>query len=376
MDEAELAERVCHAVSVIAGSGLGPPPAQPLMIDDVVGGEILSWCATDRTEGLTAAALAAGFVARAGPDGNDGGWVTDLTAAFHQGLRQCLLAEETMVRAVHALTAAGLCHRVLKGVATAHLDYADPADRMFGDADVLIERAGLTAALDALRRAGFSRDEAPPRGWWERRFARAVVLTRPNGSELDLHVAIAGGYFGRRLDHGRLWATAGQSLVVGGTEMVSLGADDRLLHACLSAEVSKMSGIRALRDVAGLVLGGQADWRRTIANAQESGVDVVVARAIHRAWIELDLPDHPAHRWSEITPLDSSQVEAFDRFVPGDADSWAVEASGTLAALAWKYRPAFLLGVVAPSRANLQSRGMTRRGHCTKLFRTLAKGRR
>ena len=69
--------------------------------------------------------------------------------------------------------------RVLKGVALSELDYADPSQRVFADADLLIRRSDHGAALRALDAAGFRRVQPPVRGWWERRFGKAVELRAP-----------------------------------------------------------------------------------------------------------------------------------------------------------------------------------------------------
>ena len=83
--------------------------------------------------------------------------------------------------ALTALAEAGVDARVLKGVAIAHLDHADPDERVYGDADLLVERGEYRPALAALIGAGFRRARPPVRGWREHRFAKAVVLHAPSG---------------------------------------------------------------------------------------------------------------------------------------------------------------------------------------------------
>ena len=79
-----------------------------------------------------------------------------------------------------------------------------PVVRTSYDADVLVSRADLGAAVEALTVAGCCRVAPPIRPAWERRFARAVVLVSPDGVEIDLHAAVVDGYFGVTLDHDRL----------------------------------------------------------------------------------------------------------------------------------------------------------------------------
>ena len=273
------------------------------------------------------------------------------------GLRLSLVNEAAAVLAVRCLDGAGVPHRILKGVAIAHLDLVDPSDRLFADADLLVPHAQLGAALTALTSTGFTRTEPPVRVGWERRFARAVVLTAPDGGELDLHVSLAGGYYGVRLDHHQLWARPSQTFVLAGTTMHALNPDDRLLHACLHSELGKYSGERSLRDVERLVLSGQADWSRTVDNVGGTGIGVVIAAAIHRAWTRFELAPHPASAWADallIDPSGAADLAALRRFAPADDDGWIVEAKGTLKALRWPDRVAFVAGIVAPSRASLR----------------------
>ena len=94
-------------------------------------------------------------------------------------LRTCLLSEQTTALALAALGRACIEARVLKGVAIAHLDHDNPAERVFGDADLLIRRGDYHQALSVLAGAGFRRSKPPVRTRWEQRFAKAVVLHAP-----------------------------------------------------------------------------------------------------------------------------------------------------------------------------------------------------
>ena len=111
-----------------------------------------------RVQGLLWSAIEGGVVV------GDDGMVAAARESLLAALRTCLLAEETAALACSALFFAGVEVRVLKGVAIAHLDHADPAQRVFGDADLLVRRADYKAALAALAPAGFVRAE-PANRW-------------------------------------------------------------------------------------------------------------------------------------------------------------------------------------------------------------------
>lgn len=275
-------------------------------------------------------------------------------------LRTCLLSEETAVLALSALRRARVETRVLKGVAIAHLDHDNPAERVFGDADLLIKRRDYSVALRALSEAGFSRSRPPVRSWWEQRFAKAVVLYAPSGGELDLHLTITGGYFGEVIDHDRLWSTSSEPFGLGGVEARGLDGEGRLLHACCHAVLGGGSGLRVRRDVAQLVLISRTDWQTVVASAQRDGVDQVVAEAVRTTWADLDLnTGHEFAKWATGRAPDQIQRRAIASYQNEEAGGWGSEGRGTLAALGAADRVRFLAGLAFPSAASRRFRGRT-----------------
>ena len=116
-------------------------------------------------------------------------------------LAHALRVERLLLEATVALDAAGLEHRVLKGVALAHLAYPDPAWRVFGDLDLLVPGALLTEAVGCWSAAlGLSRVEAELRPGFDDRFGKEALLQAPGGPELDLHRTFAQGALGLTID--------------------------------------------------------------------------------------------------------------------------------------------------------------------------------
>ncbi len=284
--------------------------------------------------------------------------------AYLEALHVCLLAEETAVLALDALGSNGIDARALKGIAIAHLDHGDPAERNFGDADILIRRHDYQSALRALAHAGFRRAEPPVRGWWEHRFGKAVVFLSPSGAELDLHLAITGGYFGERIDYDELWRSSSESFQIGGQMVRGLDRESRFLHACCHTVLGGGSGLRAKRDVAQLLLISETDWPTAMALATRNGIDSVVAEAVRRTWSELHLnDDHPAAKWAAAHAADPVQQRALAGYVAAPAQGWAPEGLGMLAALSALDRARFLTGLGFPSRDSLRVRHRTRLQH-------------
>ncbi len=315
---------------------------------------MISLASQHKVQGLLWSAVADGTIA-----GSED-LIDQARHATVEALRTCLVSEQTAVLALSALGRAGVEARVLKGVAIAHLDHDNPAERVFGDADILIRRTDYHVALAALTGAGFRRSKPPVRTWWEQRFAKAVVLRAPSGGELDLHLTITGGYFGEKIDHGRLWSTSSEPFDLAGIEARGLDLEGRLLHACCHAVLGGGSGLRVRRDVAQLVLVSGADWQAAVAQAQHNGVDQVLADAVRTTWTDLQLdPDHEFAQWARKLPPDPVQQQAIASYQSESGDGWGPEGLGTLPALGPVDQVRFLTGLAVPSRARRRSRGRT-----------------
>ena len=239
-----------------------------LLLDE----DVIALADRHRVQGLLWTAVEDGVVV------GDEAQVNAARQAREAALHHCHTSQATAALTIDALRSADIQARVLKGIAIANLDHADPTERMFGDADLLIRRTDYAAALAALTSADFVRVQPAVRGWWEQRFGKAIVFRAPTGGELDLHLAITGGYFGARIDHDELWASTSEPFLLDGVQAHGLDRQGRLLHACCHAVLGGGSGFRALRDVAQLVLISDADWRSVVERSRRDGSDLVDRR--------------------------------------------------------------------------------------------------
>jgi hypothetical protein len=315
-----------------------------------------------RIEGLLVVALKSGVV-RASDE------VCDRAFAAHlDALERCLMVEESAVRAVVALDSHGIDHRVLKGVALAHLDYQDPAERIFADVDLLVRRADRRAALDALTADGFRRLEPPVREGWEQRFGKAVVLRAPERTLLDLHLSVTGGYFGTMIPHDRLWACSPEVFELAGHEMRALAVRHRFVQACCHTVLGGGSGLRAVRDVAELACSERLTPEMVMEECVEWGVDQVIADAIRIAWQTLGLdPSHSFHQWAATHADDPVQQRAVSGYVAAREAGWGPEGMTVLRALGPTDRARFITGLMWPSAESLRHRGRTRWAHLASL---------
>lgn len=204
-------------------------------------------------------------------------------------MSHCVRLEHHLVHVVRSLGEQGIQSAVLKGAASAHLDYPDPSWREFVDVDVLIDPSDRMAALDVLSREGWTQAYALPRGHED--YTHAVTLAR-NGVELDLHQRIGHRALGLRVPTAELLRQT-VPFVVAESTFFALGDIDRLIHAALHmvssrgvnrhlssvADVLVGAGLR--REVASEVLGRAERWRvrplieRAVLSAHEiAGVEV------------------------------------------------------------------------------------------------------
>jgi hypothetical protein len=174
----------------------------------------------------------------------------DELAALH--LSWCAISldlERDLLEVVSELEAASVEVLVLKGAAHAHLLYPDPAQRCFGDNDVLVDGRDVARAIEALARLGYRRTVPALRPGFDRRYGKGATLHRADGRELDLHRTLLFGTYGLLVDPTGLFARADR-FRLGGRSMAALGAEDRLLHVCLhSALGDPEPRLASLRDV-------------------------------------------------------------------------------------------------------------------------------
>lgn len=113
---------------------------------------------------------------------------TPARAAFVDRLRTVLATQlhiEAAARTAGALlTDAGIDFRVLKGLASAHLDYPGPHYRQTGDVDLLVRSGTVQAVVDLLASIDARPLPDTSRSPWT---TKGLTLRRDPGIELDLH---------------------------------------------------------------------------------------------------------------------------------------------------------------------------------------------
>jgi len=244
-------------------------------------------------------------------------------------LCHCLELESALLDVVGALDQEGIDCRVLKGSATAHLDYVDPAQRTFVDVDLLVRGEDFDRATMLMLSRGYSRLVAEVRPGFDRRFGKGCTLSSTAGYELDLHRTFVTGPFGLTVRLDDLWTDATPWVLAGGRQLHALGREQRLLHACYHAVLGdRTPRIVPQRDIASLILSDDLDEVRVRELAHGWRAEYVVARAINMTWNTLALADDTAlTAWARRYQPDARSEHAFATYYAKHANyaarSWA-----------------------------------------------------
>jgi hypothetical protein len=249
-----------------------------------------------------------------------------------QRLAASLLLEDLLLQTVELFVLAGIPYRILKGPAVAHLDYPDPALRVFGDLDVLVPGAFFDDAVAALRAAGCERRYPEPRPGFDREFGKGVCLVTRDGLEIDLHRTFTMGPFGARLALDELWRNRA-SYTLAGVAIDTLPAEERLLHAAYHTVLGdRRPRLAPMRDVAQIALTRVLDWKRLRSLMRASGGEAVVARAVRTTWHALELADVLAiSAWAHDHTEDARA--SADISLYGASSNYAARSFGTVRAI-------------------------------------------
>jgi hypothetical protein len=197
--------------------------------------------------------------------------------------------EHTALPVFERLEAASVPYAVLKGLATAHLDHADPSWRQFGDVDLLVAPTHLRRVRELLEADGWRQGYALPDR--HERFTHAVTFHAASLVELDVH---------QRVGHRALgWLVPTEALLrdrmpfeLAGRTVWALGELDRTIHACIHS-VSSRGEYRRLSSVADVLLLSYLHEDRAAEVVERAGawrVRSLVEAGVRDAWTAAQLP--------------------------------------------------------------------------------------
>jgi hypothetical protein len=355
----------------VAGFGLGPAahralPVAPL--DDVRWHELSALVVDHRLSGLLARAVAEG--AFPVTDGQ----AREVVANHRAAVGACLRLDRDLLALAEALDRAGVRFVVLKGVGSALTLYDHPAERLYGDVDLLVAGADFDRAAAAVTAMGGDRHHPDPQEGFVARFGKSATFSLDGVWEVDLHRTFHLGPFGLAAGRHDLFAEPPAQVVVGARPIPVPGPATALIaasfHAVLPADSRR---IVPLRDVAELLRPDRVDAARCVALATEWQATVVLAAAVEAASTLFDLPRwSPLQSWAmEYEPTDRErrwlsrhrdespaayllrtidEVQALGSPAAGAAYVWASLRTAAEDDESWAHRAARLARVIRSSR--------------------------
>lgn len=325
-----------------------PLPSRPLSAADW--DDLLTAVDAARMRGLLAAAVASGDLP-ATPE------QTEIAETAHRQAMTGVLDRELLaLSAEHDLAAAGIEVRLLKGLATAHLDELEPSLRCFYDVDLLVPRDRLPDAVNALERAGFRRDLPERRPGFDRRFAKEATMSGADAVEVDLHRTLVPGVFGLSIVLDELW-DGSSPVVLADRTLLALDADRRLLNACYAAVLGDPEPrLVQLRDTALLLNSGATDLDRALGLARSWRGEAVVAAALRIAAELFEAEGWPLLDWARRFSPTFWSRRALSAYESQGGSNTRVLLSGALAPLGALDRAAYLRALLLPARDYVTAR--------------------
>lgn len=300
----------------------------------------------------------------------------DLVERQQAALAWCVMLESRLLQVREWFDAAGgVEHRLIKGPAIAHLDALDTSVRTFADIDLLVAVNDVDRAVRILTAHGATRPWAQRRPGFDRRFAKSVTMTFPDGMEFDLHRTLADGVFGHRIPLDDLF-TRPDTIDIGGVTVLALDPADRMLHTAYHLLLGSLTPkLMSLRDMVGYLhgdvdAGDLSDGALSVATvtnrAAQWGGQTVLAKAIDQ--VVGRLGDGPADvvsdRWADwrrsLAP-DPDEVTMIERH-RGEGSSLGrakLDVAKELRGLG--HKAAYLFALAWPTSEHLASRGLRRR---------------
>jgi hypothetical protein len=353
------------AAAAVAAFGL--PSDHDLSSAELGIDDLVDECERERLIGLLGRAVREGLLDPADDERER------VETALRGWLTHALRVERMLIEVTVTLDRAGIDSRVLKGVALSHTAYSDPADRVFGDVDILVPGGQLRRAAGVLSDA-FDAPRAQPelRPGFDDRFGKEAMI-RVGAIEVDVHRTFVEGAYGMTVDLSDLFAPP-YRFPLGAHEMDALPQPQRLLHACYAAAFGDWPPrLMSLRDVAQLILKERPHIVDVLTMARGWRAEAVVARAIVTTWDTLCLTMRPPLvEWAFGYEPDRAErllLAAHE----GPARAFTRHVAAVLVLDGSSDRLAYVRAIAFPQREYLAARGMTLRSHATRAWHRIVR---
>lgn len=282
----------------------------------------------------------------------------------------CLMLERRLLDVATWFDAAGgVQFLVIKGPAIAHLDEPDPGLRSFADLDLLVRVADMDRAVASLLSEGGTRPWPERRAGYDRRFAKSVTITMPDGIEIDLHRSLCDGVHGHRIPLDRIFAQA-TTFEVGGRRFGAPSLCHRALHSAYHAVLgSPQPKLMSLRDIAGYLARADLPIAEVIAEADRWRGRAVLAEAVGATMEALELEVEEWQRWLRGAEVSTAEVALITR-QRREGSSFGPAKLDVLRELDRRGGVGYMAALLWPDRRHLRARDLSRRAVFGALGRT------
>jgi hypothetical protein len=202
-----------------------------------------------------------------------------------------------------------------KGPMLALQAYGNPALRLYGDLDVLVQPRHFKDAVKVLTAKGYqpltSVSWIEKTNWYIGRVKDIYFVGEDGSVKLELHWKLSGSHFGLPREMNGLWERL-ERVNLAGTQVPALSFNDLLIYLCLHGSRHKWERLAWICDVNELIGSrDDIDWASFLSDAKRFGCEKVVGlglRLVHECFGTRV----PARVWSEIAADESYDTMAAD----------------------------------------------------------------
>jgi hypothetical protein len=224
----------------------------------------------------------------------------DLTADHIHAMSVALVLERLLLDVLARFEQRKIEVRVLRGPASAHLDYPRAEQRAFRDIDILVQPRDVDPASETLRQLGLTEVGAANTSGRAGQMRRGATFRTVDGAQIDLHWMLVPAPFRSRVRSEDAFVAA-ETFRLGSGMVSTLPRELRLLNAAqCGVRLDPSIAHATLRDIAQIALHPGLDATHVRDVAARWCCRAALAEAVKMTWRELRLADVTAlSAWAE-----------------------------------------------------------------------------
>lgn len=206
---------------------------------------------------------------------------SDISSRLRQHTESNLFLTSQAFHIVKLFESADIPILPFKGPLLSIQAYGDPALRMYGDLDLLVQPKHLDEAIRLLQKNGFepitSVSWLKKSNWYISREKDVHFVDADGRTVLELHWKLSGSHFGLPKEMNRLWDRL-ESIAAAGTRLPNLSFNDLLIYLCLHGSRHSWERFGWICDIYHLLASREGiDWASIYADSKSLGCENVVA---------------------------------------------------------------------------------------------------